>query len=494
MNGFERARRIREDATRIGVSGRRLSTRTRQITLCLSAALLSPIAAHPTSAVSPMVPPHYLRAGHVGSMAGQTPSHPDTPQTWVVQNCDDHGDGSLRDIIENPTKAKSGDFVDLSMLPTQCGATDSRITLTSGQITIAQDDLTLQGPDAVDGTLTISGGNVSRVFDHHGAGTLALTALTVASGYYEAAGDVFGGCLNSLGSLYLDKTVVTGCTASSDAGYAFGGGIYVANGVTLVSSTVSGNKAIAPSGRGVGGGIGAASLTASYSSISGNVAGDGVVGGFGGGAYVQASVSMFASTVDHNTASHASAFFFRHGSVSNSTISGNVAHVAGAVEAAGGNSVVISNSTIAFNHEAFVEGAVFFNGASASSTLELQSSIIADNTAGAANTPSDVWIASGHGVLVGASNLVIATNVTPPVGVVTVTSDPMLGQLQFNGGPTMTHALLLGSPAVNAGNNNNASLTGTDQRGIGFPRTSGPAASVDIGAVQFDTIFLGSFD
>ncbi|HEV7489715.1 MAG TPA: hypothetical protein VGO25_02845, partial [Rhodanobacteraceae bacterium] len=388
MNGLERARRIREDAAHAGVLRRHLSTRARQLALCLSAALLSPIAARPAPAASPMALPQYLRAGHVGSVAGQMPSHPDTPQTWVVQNCDDNGDGSLRDIIENPAKAKTGDFVDLSLLPAQCGTINSRITLTSGQIVVAQDDLTLQGPDAVDGTVVISGGNLSRVFDHHGTGTLALTTLTVASGYYEAAGNVYGGCIHSLGSVYLDMAVVSGCTASSDAGYAFGGGMYVANAVTLVSSTVSGNRTIAPSERGVGGGIAAASLTATYSSISGNVAGDGVLGGFSGGAYIQSSVSMFASTVDHNTASSASAFFFRHGGISNSTISGNVAHLSGAVESSGGNSVVIANSTIAFNHEAFVEGAVFFNGASANSALELQSSIIANNTAGAANTPS----------------------------------------------------------------------------------------------------------
>jgi hypothetical protein len=89
---------------------------------------------------------------------------------------------------------------------------------------------------------------------------------------------------------------------------------------------------------------------------------------------------------------------------------------------------------------------------------------------------------------------VLAANVIPPAGVITVTSDPMLGPLQFNGGPTLTHALLQGSPAVNAGNNNNVSPTGNDQRGIGYARTSGPAASVDIGAVQFDSIFAGSFD
>ena len=58
--------------------------------------------------------------------------------------------------------------------------------------------------------------------------------------------------------------------------------------------------------------------------------------------------------------------------------------------------------------------------------------------------------------------------------------DPLLGPLAYNGGPTATHLLLTGSPALNAGVEGN--LTATDQRGIGFPRVLG--VNVDIGAVE----------
>src|SRR5690606_708942 len=58
--------------------------------------------------------------------------------------------------------------------------------------------------------------------------------------------------------------------------------------------------------------------------------------------------------------------------------------------------------------------------------------------------------------------------------------DPMLGPLAFNGGPTQTHALLAGSPAIDKGSNP-AALT-TDQRGAPFVRVSGPQA--DIGAYE----------
>ena len=43
-------------------------------------------------------------------------------------------------------------------------------------------------------------------------------------------------------------------------------------------------------------------------------------------------------------------------------------------------------------------------------------------------------------------------------------TDPLLGPLQDNGGPTWTQALLWGSPAIDAGENN--SCPPTDQRGV----------------------------
>ncbi|PWU11122.1 MAG: hypothetical protein C5B50_24045 [Verrucomicrobia bacterium] len=48
-------------------------------------------------------------------------------------------------------------------------------------------------------------------------------------------------------------------------------------------------------------------------------------------------------------------------------------------------------------------------------------------------------------------------------------SNPKLGPLQDNGGPTLTHALLDGSPALDKGNNFSAAPY--DQRGASFPRT-----------------------
>lgn len=56
---------------------------------------------------------------------------------------------------------------------------------------------------------------------------------------------------------------------------------------------------------------------------------------------------------------------------------------------------------------------------------------------------------------------------------------PLIGELQNNGGPTETHALLLGSPAIDAGQN---ARTATDQRGVVRPQ----GAASDIGAFEFE--------
>jgi hypothetical protein len=65
-----------------------------------------------------------------------------------------------------------------------------------------------------------------------------------------------------------------------------------------------------------------------------------------------------------------------------------------------------------------------------------------------------------------------------------VGTDPHLGPLANNGGPTLTYALQAGSAAIDAGNNAIIpSGVTTDQRGPGFARISG--GTVDIGAYEF---------
>jgi hypothetical protein len=81
-----------------------------------------------------------------------------------VTNCDDDGPGSLRATI---AAAANDETVDLSAL------TCATISLTTGYIGIAQDDLAIVGPGAA--LLAIDAGSASGVLRHTGAGTLSLT-------------------------------------------------------------------------------------------------------------------------------------------------------------------------------------------------------------------------------------------------------------------------------------------------------------------------------
>jgi hypothetical protein len=67
-----------------------------------------------------------------------------------------------------------------------------------------------------------------------------------------------------------------------------------------------------------------------------------------------------------------------------------------------------------------------------------------------------------------------------------INTDPQLGLLQDNGGPTFTHALLPGSPAIDAGDPNFVPPPLYDQRGPGFDRVRGDR--IDIGSFEVQEI------
>ena len=432
--------------------------------------------------------------------------------TVVVANCEDNGTGSLRDAAAG---AVSGDVIDLSALP--C----STITLTSGGIIAAVDDIELAGPGA--GALTIDAAYHGRAFYHLGAGTIGLIGLTITHGTYSGGPyyRALGGCVFSTGDIYLSGSMVSGCTlvdaiadntgaggagllaygsvttfdstvsaceVTGSAGEtAVGAGIFAAADIVLLRSTVSGNSADAGTGEAAGGGVLALrDLTMKYSTIHGNS-----VTGYnaqGGGAYVQEDVYVVASTISANHAA-LGAGLKTGGSaatnvaqIRNSTISDNVAEIAGA----GLVSTIpmrLSNSTVAFNTSIALNVSGVYLGWDA----ELESSIIANNSAGA--TVRDLG-GDSDASITGANNLIGVTFLTVPGD--TISADPLLGALADNGGQTRTHALLPGSPAIDAGNNL-LDLT-RDQRGTGFARVIG--ANADIGAFEADPdrIFAGDFD
>jgi CSLREA domain-containing protein len=260
-----------------------------------------------------------------------------------------------------------------------------------------------------------------RVFDV--AADVAVRHLTLLGGSRVGAGGVVRA---TGGTLTIGLATIFGGRARDGAAFAVGDGATV----LLGRSWVAANRAT-----GRGGAIFARGTTVvSRSTISGNRA----VGG--GAVFVAPSVSL---------------------SIEHSTVSRNAAVRGGGVRGIG--HVDLRSSTIAENR-ADVGGAVLLGPSSESSTL---SSLFGRNRA-SVRGPLCVRRFSSHGHNVADTSgcgLVARGDVT---GI-----DPLIGRLRQNGGPTPTHAVEPGSPAVGRG----AGCAHTDQRGA-------PRSDCDSGAYE----------
>ena len=109
--------------------------------------------------------------------------------------------------------------------------------------------------------------------------------------------------------------------------------------------------------------------------------------------------------------------------------------------------------------------------------VNFQSTIVSGNTCN--GKPQDIWGRPQFGdAVVGANNLIGASAVAVPSD--TINADPRLAPLADNGGPTLTHALPIDSPAIFRGNNTVGHAY--DQRGPPFLRVNRVRA--DIGAYE----------
>jgi hypothetical protein len=397
----------------------------------------------------------------------------------LVTTCDDPGAGGLREAVAS---ASSGDSIDLTKL--SC----SKITLSKGAIKVTQSSLYFVGKGQ-----TIDGHEKGRVFDHSGTGTLKFSTLKIVNGTFESPTQPDGGCIYSAGSVVLSNVTVADCHLnSSGTAYARGAGLFTTGGLTMTRSTLSGNTATADTSSPLGGGayVGG-DLVASYSTIENNATlpGSGTDSrSRGGGVRTHRAVTIRNSTIAENYAQIGAGAYFGFaspytGTISNSTISSNVA----GLSAGGVYSVlplIIQNTTIAFNR-AFV----LIGGIGTHQTITIEDSIISGNMID--DEEEDLGGRFDYDVG-GSHNVIPFSDLNEPVD--TIRTCPKLGPLAFNGGPTKTHDLGAGSPAIDAGLFPLDATT--DQRGSGFPRAFNQP---DIGAIEMQgvpssRIFIGGFE
>ena len=403
------------------------------------------------------------------------------------------------------------------------------------------DDLTLQGADA--GTTIIQAcavvapattcRGVDRVLDvDPGAKgiTVTVSGVTLRNGFApSSAFDDGGGGVRNRGTLTITDGVVTANAVDPLSSGAGGGICHRAGTLTLVRSHVDGNQSGATAGgifvgSGIGLGSPPAALVVNDSTVSENQ-----TGGAGGGIYTGGSnvpgkplITVARSTIAGNVASTQDGGGIRMGrgtlSISDSTVSGNsAANLGGGVvffDAGLGHT--FANVTISGNQAVRGGGLEFFPTVNGTPVPSLDNCTIAGNVAhGVVNSTP----AFGGGVEANLSiaNSIIARNVSDLdqgadcVGTLTsggynliqdtrgcmitgdttgdiTGDDPQLGPLAENGGPTETHALFPGSPAIDAGSpalagSGNGACEEADQRGVARP--VGPRC--DIGAFEGDS-------
>jgi hypothetical protein len=370
--------------------------------------------------------------------------------TWTVQNT---GDGAanaancpgsgcrLRDAL---AAVSDGDTIDFSV------TTPATITLTSGELLVDK-SITITGPGA--DQLSVNGNAASRVF--HVGKTATISGLTITNGSTGGSG---GGIYNDHATLTVSKCTLSG-NSNDYGGGIYNDGDYGSATLTINNSTVSGNSA--SSG---GGGIynigrfGSVTLTINNSTLSGNLASSG--GGiynYGGGSLSSATLTINNSTLNGNSASSGGGIYNngQFGSVTltinNSTLSGNSASSGGG----------ISNIGYNFGSASLNIGNTILNAGTSGANIYNNSGTV---TSDGYNLSSD----NGGGYLTATGDQ--------------INTDPMLGPLQDNGGPTFTHELLTGSPAINMGDPNFTPPPDYDQRGPGYPRVVN--GRIDIGAFE----------
>jgi hypothetical protein len=430
------------------------------------------------------------------------------PSTFTVTNLLDSGVGSLRQAILDANAAPGDDTITFEVTGT--------IQL-AGALPNLSSNIDLQGPGASSLTVRRNTGGFYRIFTVGSGTTVCISGLTITNGVAnDSAGG--GGIFNS-GTLTVNSSTVSG---------NYGGGIVNNGTLTLNNATVGGN--IGSDGVGIynsgtlalnnatvsdnyldgdGSGVGiynGGTLTLNNVTVSDNISYD---GNYGGGIANFGTATLNNSTISGNRIfSGGGIDNFGTLTLNNATVSGNAAYRGGGIDNFG--TLTLNNATVSGNSASNNQTAggitnySFFRDA----TVIVLNSTIANNTVSSSDqTGSQLYSGQlfgvgGQATMQVRNTLLVGDGSRPTLfagsggtflsqgytlssdsasGFLTgpgdlTNTDPLLGPLQDNGGPTLTHALLPGSPALNAG--------GPDQLGVADQRGVARAGGVNIGAYQ----------
>jgi len=399
-----------------------------------------------------------IRPGAVVTITGVTIQNGDTG-TSQGENFGggiyiEEGTLTLNDsIVQDCTVQSSGGgiFNDQGVLEVNRSTIRRNSAYTGGGIQTSNGPLTLDGSTVSDNEATLSGGGIKTLDTTIVEYPDVLNDTTLYGNTAMRGGGIYAQGL----SLTLNRCTVEENRSEGDDG----GGVYVVFGstVTLNECSVRMNHGGLPGGfHGGGGLLNAGTLIVNTTTVRGNEA---VARGGG----IKTSSGQVVLT--------------------NSTVSGNSSGEEGGGIAISGGALSIANSTLSHNTAGTSEGGTGDNlrGLNTESSIELVNTIISDGGSGEAGANCRVYApivtSLGHNLADDDScSLGLASDLE--------STDAQLLVLADNGGPTLTHALVPGSPAIDGGDNDNC--LATDQRGFTRPADGDgdTFADCDIGAVE----------
>jgi hypothetical protein len=279
--------------------------------------------------------------------------------------------------------------------------------------------------------------------------TATIAEVAIAGGNRSG-----GGGIENSGTLTLRNSVVRDNAAWAGEGYqAFGAGVFNLGTLTLLDSTVRDNTAV---------GIG-----------------DDERSGWGGGVHNRGTLIVTGSTISGNKA-HVGAGLYNAGvaTLTTSTVSGNAAKVdGGGIATTSSGTTSLAFVTVTGNvSDSDENGTGDGGGIAAIGPTVASGSILGANRDPGDQAPDCAGVLESRGrnlVTDAAGCALTGGGDTDLTGV-----DANLGPLADNGGPTLTHAPLEGSPALDAAGADGCS--DSDQRGVARPQGD----ACDVGAVE----------
>src|SRR5215216_536112 len=314
-----------------------------------------------------------------------------------------------------------------AILDATAGDTISFHPSLAGQTIALSSQINLEKNLTIDGSgltpaVEISGSLALRIFYVTWTSTTTLKSLVLKNGRNYSGSN--GGAIFNDGNL-----IVTDSIFINNASTGNGGAIYSRSVLAITNSTFVNNTAFSGGAVSLDGGLflnPESSRRIVNSTFVSNQAD--AASGLGGAVYISGSGNTFPNPAENIPV------------LANNTFSENGAHSGGALYSWG--------------------------------SLTITNNIFANSTSG-----GDCVTYSLGGTVSGSHNLI--ENGPACSGVPFIWGDPMLSPLSDNGGPTLTMALLPGSPAIDGGT---AICAPTDQRGVTRPQ----GAACEIGAYEYE--------